>query len=804
MSQNTSSGFKLLAIRPLKGCNKKFLKVLKEGQVYQFYNDYEFKHEIENDIHSEIKEIKYTPSISTELYNTDSLNINISAVVGKNGSGKSSLFDLLFAGCYSIAIHLKIIEDENNSEEGQNNYPNTDLPLKSTDFIKQEIEAFNKIIDSIKLEIYYSIDDTYYRVIINGKTREQSSFTNNTWESQDIDLSVFFYTIAINYSHYALNSQEIGKWIISLFHKNDGYKTPVVLNPMRTDGNIDINKERKLLTRRMIANFLEPISGDPNDSLRNIGNNKIASELKCVFKYDFELTKDSFRINKSLSDIKRTFERENTSELNNVESSINDIIYESFFSKKHFLNDLEWVINNKMDAHKLGQDVDLYQKLKNALKLYESRKSIPDVIKKALTKHFNVDFTVFSEYGLEFLDVSLEYIYSKLKRIAQNKAYDYVEFLTNNELNGVAECNTENCINTFIGKLKNDNSHITFKIKGAILYLKYFKELGIVFKDKELGRVNNDKEFEISIQEISDEIVKIKNKEDFVINTTMMVPPSYFKTDVLLNNGLTIEQLSSGEKQQIHCNSSIIYHLINLNSVQAKSDGAKKTKYQYVNIYLDEIELYFHPEWQRSYLNNLLAMIKRINPANIKDIKAINICLATHSPYILSDIPTSNILFLKVEKGVSIPQKVEMNTFGANIHDLLANSFFLDNGFMGEFAKKKIEETIRFLNIKTNTKRIDEIVKLKLEESITKKEKSDLNEEIKYLENKNVDLKREGFNGDKEYHLSLINAIGEPIIKNKLQNMYFNIFKTDDKKEEVRKYILKLAEKEGINLAELK
>jgi hypothetical protein len=36
------SGFKLIAIRPLVGCDKRFLKNLTEGEIYQFYNDYKF------------------------------------------------------------------------------------------------------------------------------------------------------------------------------------------------------------------------------------------------------------------------------------------------------------------------------------------------------------------------------------------------------------------------------------------------------------------------------------------------------------------------------------------------------------------------------------------------------------------------------------------------------------------------------------------------------------------------------------------------------------------------------------------
>ena len=74
-----------------------------------------------------------------------------------------------------------------------------------------------------------------------------------------------FYTIVINYSHNAYNSLEyqseiMGRykkkfWIEALFHKNDGYRTPIVLNPFRERGNIDINVETELAEQRSIAFF---------------------------------------------------------------------------------------------------------------------------------------------------------------------------------------------------------------------------------------------------------------------------------------------------------------------------------------------------------------------------------------------------------------------------------------------------------------------------------------------------------------------------------------------------------------------
>lgn len=102
--------FKLLAIRPLDNCNPKFLKNLIPNQTYQFYNDYVFHYE-DNDLTKNVINIeKLEQTVPENFYNQGETKINISAIVGKNGSGKSSLVDLLYATFYNIAISEKIIK----------------------------------------------------------------------------------------------------------------------------------------------------------------------------------------------------------------------------------------------------------------------------------------------------------------------------------------------------------------------------------------------------------------------------------------------------------------------------------------------------------------------------------------------------------------------------------------------------------------------------------------------------------------------------------------------------------------------
>lgn len=111
-----------------------------------------------------------------------------------------------------------------------------------------------------------------------------------------------------------------------------------------------------------------------------------------------------------------------------------------------------------------------------------------------------------------------------------------------------------------------------------------------------------------------------------------------------------------------------------------------------VIILADEVDLTFHPEWQRQYISLLTAFLSRVYPSSC--CKNIQLILSTHSPILLSDIPQQNVIYLKLneEKKVEIDDKKHIPTFGQNIHLLFKDSFFLKDGIMGEFAKKKIQE----------------------------------------------------------------------------------------------------------------
>ena len=104
-------GFKLIAIRPLKNCGEQFLKNLDINRIYKFYDNFEYyndKDRIDNLIDAnefkKVDRIKEVNKLPNDFFTT---KINISAIVGKNGSGKSSIIDLFIASLNQISINLR-------------------------------------------------------------------------------------------------------------------------------------------------------------------------------------------------------------------------------------------------------------------------------------------------------------------------------------------------------------------------------------------------------------------------------------------------------------------------------------------------------------------------------------------------------------------------------------------------------------------------------------------------------------------------------------------------------------------------
>lgn len=183
-------------------------------------------------------------------------------------------------------------------------------------------------------------------------------------------------------------------------------------------------------------------------------------------------------------------------------------------------------------------------------------------------------------------------------------------------------------------------------------------------------------------------------------------------------------------------------------------------KIERILLCLDEADLGFHPQWKKKYIK----IITDFFPEMFKEIngfQSVQIIFTTHDSLTLSDIPNGNIVYLKKDgeyTRVLSEYEKPKKSFGANITDLLADSFFIEDGLIGDFAKEKIEEVIKYLNDN--------------ESSITN----------------NLVAKK------------IIDIIDEPILKYKLKDMYFEKFPEEYNKEKEIEELMKKAQELGLNI----
>lgn len=174
------------------------------------------------------------------------------------------------------------------------------------------------------------------------------------------------------------------------------------------------------------------------------------------------------------------------------------------------------------------------------------------------------------------------------------------------------------------------------------------------------------------------------------------------------------KKLSTGEK-------AILDFYASLHDYIERNVKQTHTNYENYILLLDEPELGFHPLWKKKFINALVKtlpilfseIIPQIYNKDKKSYKKtgkkpnIQIFITTHDPFTLSDIPNSNIIYLDKEKETTwiVDKSNEIKkSFGANITDLLSDGFFIKNGLIGEFAKDKIEETINWINFELQRK----------------------------------------------------------------------------------------------------
>ena len=721
--------FKLLALRPQKGCAPHIRKCLKEDVFYYLSDDYRIDWH-KGMIRRRSTNLKPLP----EDFFLKKPKVNISAIVGKNGDGKSTMVELMIRLINNCAI-------------------TNDLAAKKDSLMW---------VKEVRAELYYMVDNIVYMLQEKGEKEGALVYEIADLRNQDIDewpiqpnkINVkldrdsFFFTLVSNYSHYAYNMKDYRKewdetgyeededekcWLHYIFHKNDGYMAPITLHPYRYIGDLRINQEKDLSKQRLLSIFINADDPEINElSLRRVNGKdadvlvlkEVGSKLqnKTILEF-FKKNKkrDRFRlVEMQFAKVYQQLEKKEKDEYrklvdNYIPNYFEELLDEVITRGKEFVDFvvkvIEWLDNidyeEREDVFPEISDIEIVLKdIRNLKEKYpKDTEDLPlddyvkkyDAIKRLNSTQLARLDTIYRilllwDYNPDIVTKKYSEM-THLEKCRQYKVYKTWSILTTypqyeTEVNSeylrdrVIESSPalEECF-----RYMNDDrhSHITRKLQQVENYVKEGFEGGDLYE--RLG----EKDEKTGIVKVS--LSKLKEHYGGQYVNLDHLPPAIYKWDVLFKKvgnavaDIEFDSFSSGEKQMLNSTGAIIYHLQNLTDTAI-------TRYRNVNIILEEIELYYHPDYQRRLIKQLL---NQMEGANIPNIDQINILFVTHSPFILSDIPKNEVLFL--EDGLP-KSTMQENTFGANIHSLLKNGFFLPNLPMGEFAYEKINEMFRKLN----------------------------------------------------------------------------------------------------------
>lgn len=674
-----------------KGCDKRVIKNLHNGWYpFGIFDDCHgiFENGIISNkgkykkIQEQIKENQDFVNKLYELRDSKSPSINLNCILGMNGSGKSSLLNLeyriinnfsckinyylkdfnqghslVWATGFNAELYYYLNEDiyciqikDNNKFEfvGHDENINNRNPVERAELIYKNCEELNHL----------------FSVLGNNKVTGKEYLVN---EKKLIALlsEHFFYSISTNYSIYSnaivqdFVKDEEEEWQKQIYHKNDGYLTPIVLVPYKDYGaTIDTEKELRLAKERVSTLSLLIYLESGNGFIENLIPTKIKFALKSSKLYAEEIKKKYIKLL-------------NPNGYDNDE--VDNLYYE--LNKVYHIHKLHRMVKKLWFSELLTEGIDWLIPCKNSMKITKHLKKL-------------------------ILQNSLEYLSYKIIKMCMY--YDiYKNTFSEKNIIGYYENHQAECVKNIkkiIGNIINKKYKIDFTNLKIYQCLQFFKNIDFYLREKKYADLFEFKNV-VMVTEFKEHLESLNERKlnyDYVFMN--LLPPYFAKEtfftkkqkieELTINQEVMLSALSSGESQLLNSLSYAVYHMKNASSPQKNHE---RIVYKNINLVFDEAELYYHPEYQRKLIADLLNLINR---SNLTNIKSINITIVTHSPFMLSDIPNTNIIALENGKR---KENLSFKTLGANIYDLLKNNFFMTSA-IGNQTEHNITNFILYYN----------------------------------------------------------------------------------------------------------
>ena len=453
--------FRIESIYIAEECAEKYCKILKMGCEYKFYSD-----------------------STTEDINLYGNNINICALVGKNGSGKSSLLDMLY----------RIINNFGYLLFRGAVMPGAEDPI----FLKGIYASIRFKYGDKKLEpkcedkcmyLYSNTTELIWSDEYNGENiidveTENYKGNSDTWIDSDKENIInvaknFFFTIVTNYSIQSLNYEdyeEEGPWIQKLFHKNDGYSLPIVLNPYRHEYGINTEIEAELTNYRLSAIFLNSTEEKP--FLDGYNLNRLEYHF-APFKY-YRIIYAAYRLR-----------------------AINEQREDIFLDLKDDYDIIDFINDRFLEA-------------------YEKKGSCTNLILEGL---HGLSLNLSQNSQASYMAACVYIVY---KVLSSTKYPDYAQYYKS--LHRFEHCISCEVVNEgmekYIEKLIDDESHIANKLHQTVQFINNYDKI-----QERYGVNLNDPDFSFDFRNYLNSGKSLDNISDIIKE----LPPPIYKVEIFLN-----------------------------------------------------------------------------------------------------------------------------------------------------------------------------------------------------------------------------------------------------------------------------